>query len=127
MLMMDTQATDVVTFDFKGTGIRCVVCGTIDYQMNFFLVHNVSKCSRFLMTSSPKGNDAHLRATIQSEKKWIDQFVRCLRAAYSVVRGRIWLNFKLIQALKYVIITCKYEKFPIKNNREKVATPFFKS
>ena len=26
----------------------------------------------------------------------------------------------------YVIITCKYEQDPIKNNREKVATPFFK-
>ena len=25
----------------------------------------------------------------------------------------------------YVIITCKYEKDPIKNNREKVAKPFF--
>ena len=25
----------------------------------------------------------------------------------------------------YVIISCKYEKEPIKNNREKVATPFF--
>ena len=37
-------------------------------------------------TSSPKGNDAHLRATIQSEKKWIDQFFRRLRAANSVVR-----------------------------------------
>ena len=39
--------------------------------------------------------------------------------------GLIWPNFKLIQALMYVIITCKYEKDPIKNNRE-VATPFFK-
>ena len=79
-----------------------------------------------LETSSPKGNDAHLRATIQSEKKWKDQFFRCLRAANSVVRGWIWPNFKLIQALMYVIITCKYEKDPIKNNREKVAKPFFK-
>ena len=26
----------------------------------------------------------------------------------------------------YVIITCKYEKDPIKINQEKVATPFFK-
>ena len=26
----------------------------------------------------------------------------------------------------YVIITCKYEKDPIKNDREKVATTFFK-
>ena len=77
-------------------------------------------------TSSPKGNDAHLRATIQSEKKLIDQFFRRLRAANSVVRGRIWLNFKFIQALMYVIITGKYEKDPIKNNREKVATRFFK-
>ena len=53
------------------------------------------------------------------------QFFRRLRAANSVVRGWIWQNFKLIQALMYVIITCKYEKDPIKNNREKAATPFF--
>ena len=77
-------------------------------------------------TSSPKGNDAHLRAIIQSEKKWQHQFFRRLRAANSVVHGRIWPNFKLIQALMYVIITCKYEKDRIKNNREKVAKPFFK-
>ena len=77
------------------------------------------------MTSSPKGNDAHLRAIIQSEKKWKHKFFRRLRAASSVVHGRIWPNFKLIQALMYVIITCKYEKDPIKNNREKVATLFF--
>ena len=77
-------------------------------------------------TSSPKGNDAHLRAIIQSEKKWKHKFFRRLRAANSVVRGRIWPNFKLIQALMYVIITCKYEKDPIKNNRKKGATPFFK-
>ena len=79
-----------------------------------------------LLTSSPKGNDALLRAIIQSEKKWKRQFFRRLRAASSVVRGRIWPNFKLIQALMYVIITCKYDKDPIKNNQEKVATPFFK-
>ena len=78
------------------------------------------------ITSSPKGNDAHLRATIQSEKNWVAQFFRRLRATNSVVRGQIWLNFKLIQALMYVVITCKDEKDPIKNNQEKVATPFFK-
>ena len=38
--------------------------------------------------------------------------------------GLIWPNFKLIQALMYVIITCKYEKDPIKNNGEKEATVF---
>ena len=47
--MTDTQVTDVVIFDFKGTGVRSVVCGTIDYQMNFFLLDNVAKCSRFVM------------------------------------------------------------------------------
>ena len=40
-------------------------------------------------TSSPKGNDAHLRVIIQSEKKWKHQFFRRLRAANSVVCGRI--------------------------------------
>ena len=85
---------------------------------------NGSYCEK--ETSSPKGNDAHLRATIQSEKKWKGQFFRRLRAANSVVCGQIWPNFKLIEALMYVIITCKYEKDPIKNNREKVATPFLK-
>ena len=76
-------------------------------------------------TSSQKGNDAHLRAIIQREKKWKHQFFRRLRAANSVVRGLIWPNFKLIQALMYVIITCKYEKDPIKNNREKGGNTVF--
>ena len=39
--------------------------------------------------------------------------------------GWIWPNFKLIQALMNVIITCKYEKDPTKNSREKVETSFF--
>ena len=47
--MTDTQVTDVVTFDFMGTGVRCVVCGTINYQMNFILVHNMVKCSWLVM------------------------------------------------------------------------------
>ena len=43
----------------------------------------------------------------------------------SLVHGRISLNFELIQALMYIIITCKYEMNPIKNVRENVMTPFF--
>ena len=39
--------------------------------------------------------------------------------------GWIWPNFKLIQALMYVIITCKYEKDQIKNSREIVEISFF--
>ena len=51
-------------------------------------------------------------------------FFRRSRAANSVVRGRIQPNFELMQALMYVIVTCKYKKDPIKNNRENVMTPF---
>ena len=45
-IVTDKQASNVVTFDFKGTCVRCVVYGTFEYQMNFFLLHNVAKCSR---------------------------------------------------------------------------------
>ena len=83
-----------------------------------------SVCS-FKKTSSPKGNDAHLRDIIQSEKKCKHQFFRRLRAANSVVRGRIWPNFELIQALMYVIITCKYEKDSIKNKPRKNGNTVF--
>ena len=39
--------------------------------------------------------------------------------------NRIWPNFKLIQVLMYVIVTCKNEMDPIKNSQGKVATQFF--
>ena len=52
-------------------------------------------------------------------------FFRRSRAANSLVHGRISPNFELIQALMYIIITCKYEMNPIKSVREKVMTPFF--
>ena len=32
--MTDTPAIDDVTFDFKGTCVRCFVSGSTDYQMN---------------------------------------------------------------------------------------------
>ena len=32
---MVTQAIYVVTFDFKGTRVRCFVSGSTDYEMNF--------------------------------------------------------------------------------------------
>ena len=41
--MTDTQAIDVVTFDFSGTRILCFVRGSTDYQMNLSLLQNVSK------------------------------------------------------------------------------------
>ena len=38
--------------------------------------------------------------------------------------GRIWPNFEFIQAHIHVLITCKYEKDPIKNSGENVKTSF---
>ena len=56
------------------------------------------------------------------DKKWWRRFFRRSRAANSIVSGGIWPKFKLIQAFMHVLITCKYEKDPIKNSRENVIT-----
>ena len=39
--------------------------------------------------------------------------------------SRIWPNFKLIQALVYVIVTCKNEMDPFKNSQEKGGNTIF--
>ena len=44
------------------------------------------------------------------------------RAANSVAGGPIWPKFELIQDIMHVLITCKYEKDPIKNSWENVMT-----
>ena len=41
------------------------------------------------------------------------------------ISSQIWPNFKLVQALMYVIVNCNYEMDPIKNSWENVATPIF--
>ena len=38
--------------------------------------------------------------------------------------GRIWPNFKVIQAFMHVLIACKYEKDQMKNGGENVMTSF---
>ena len=49
--MTATQAFDVVTFDFKGTRVRCFVSGSTDYQMNY------SWCKSFLNNQSVQGEN----------------------------------------------------------------------
>ena len=51
-------------------------------------------------------------------------FFRRSRASNYVVSGPIWPKFELVQDFIYVLLTCKYEKDKIKNNREKVETSF---
>ena len=45
-------------------------------------------------------------------------------AGYSAVLGRIELKFKLIQAYMIVLITCKNDEDPIKNEGDRVLTTF---
>ena len=49
---------------------------------------------------------------------------RCSRAANSIVSGLIWPKFELVRDFMHVLVTCKYKKDRIKNNREKVETSF---
>ena len=49
-------------------------------------------------------------------------FSRRSRAANSAVLGPIWPNFELVRDLIDVLITCKYEEDPIKNEGAKVVT-----
>ena len=52
------------------------------------------------------------------------KFFRRSRAANFVVSGLIWPKFELIRDFMHVLVTCKYKKDRIKNNREKVETSF---
>ena len=46
------------------------------------------------------------------------------RAANSAVLGPIWPNFELVRDVMDVLITCKYEEDPIKNEGARVDTTF---
>ena len=52
-----------------------------------------------------------------------DFFIRS-RAAYSAVLGPIWSNFELVRDVMNVLVTCKYEEDPIKNEGARVLTTF---
>ena len=45
-------------------------------------------------------------------------FFRFSRAPYSAVFGPIWPNFELVQDVIDVLVTCKYEEDPIKNEAQ---------
>ena len=80
-ILTDTQASDVVTFYFKGTCVRCVVYGTFEYQINFFLLHNVAKCSRtvkiiiLIECGNICGIDRHKH---QADRTLLFEYIFCL-------------------------------------------------
>ena len=51
-------------------------------------------------------------------------FSRRSRAANSAVLGPIWQNFELVRDVMDVLVTCKYEEDPIKNEGARVDTTF---
>ena len=51
-------------------------------------------------------------------------FFRRSRAANSAVLGPIWPNFELVRYIMDVLVTCKDEEDPIKNEGARVDTTF---
>ena len=56
--------------------------------------------------------------------EWTQHFPHYNSMVAMETSGRIWPSFGFIQALIYVLITCTYEKNPIKNSGENVMTSF---
>ena len=52
------------------------------------------------------------------------EIFRCSKAANSIVSGPILPKVKLVRDFMHVLVTCKYKKNQVKNNREKVETSF---
>ena len=78
-----------------------------------------------IKTSSPKGN--HRSPGSQQVIKIFEQFsskrlLNWSRAANSAVHGCIRLNFKLIRDFIVVLVTCKNEEDPMKNEGARVLT-----
>ena len=59
-----------------------------------------------------------------SHYKSMGFFFRRSRAANSAVHGPIWPNFELVRDVMVVLVTCKYEEDPIKNEGARVVTTF---
>ena len=51
-------------------------------------------------------------------------FFRCLRAVNSVVSGRIWLKFQLIQDFMHVLVSCRNEEDQIQTEGTRVLSSF---
>ena len=52
------------------------------------------------------------------------KFFRRSRTPNSIGSGQMWLKFERIRDFMPVLVTCKFEKDLIQNNREKVQTSF---
>ena len=83
-----------------------------------------SKSSEILWLSLLPASMKKIRSKMKA-LEWTQHFPHYNSMVAMETSGRIWPNFELIQALIHVLITCKYEKNPIKNSGENVMTSFF--
>ena len=60
-----------------------------------------------------------------SHYKSMEIFSRRSRAANSAVLGPIWPNFEIVRDVMNVLVTCKYEEDPIKNEGARVDTTLY--
>ena len=108
---------------YKPMGIFSDFQGQLTPQSVVQSSRNSNSSELSCMSSLPASMKRIRRKT--AEKNWRHRFLHYNPICYHETRSWIWPNFKLIQALMYVINTCNYEKDPIKNSREKVETSFF--
>ena len=83
----------------------------------------ISNSSEILWMSSLPASMKKIRSKMKS-LEWTQHLPHYNSMVAMETSVRIWPNFELIQALIHVLITCKYEKNPIKNSGENVMTSF---
>ena len=83
----------------------------------------ISNSSEMLWMFSLPASMKKIRSKMKA-LEWTQHFPHYNSMVAMETSGRIWPNFELIQALIHVLITCKYEKNPIKNSGENVMTSF---
>ena len=79
------------------------------------------------MSPNPSGGDIMkaLECSQDFSHYVYGDFSRRSRAANSTVLGPIWPNFELVQDVMDVLVTCKYEEDPIKNEGARVDTTLY--
>ena len=83
-------------------------------------------CPRYLQEwRNPIKNEGARVFTKFLPLKVYGDFSRLSRAANSAVLGPIWSNFELVQHVMVVLVTCKNEEDPIKNEGAKVLTTLY--
>ena len=107
---------------YKSMGIFPDAQGQLTPQ-SLVLSGRISNSSEILWMSLLPASMKKIRSKMKA-LEWTQHFPHYNSMVAMETSGRIWPNFELIQALIHVLITCKYEKNPIKNSGENVMTSF---